>query len=247
MSVGAAPYRRQERSPLQRITLAPEALPATLDAAYAAMRSDLASEPGRWGGWKLGGSNHASRAAFGVSQPYFGALDRKEILHQPDHAPGFALCEMKGEVEIALRIAPDGRGYDAWCVALEMPACPINNLMDLGVRALVADRCAAGALLLGPIQSPPLSDLATARFALLADGVELSAADITALIAPPEVLLVEFLALLARHGIPPRSGDWVATGGITACCTFTSGARVQVQMDGSDVLNFVASFEAADG
>jgi len=39
-------------------------------------------------------------------------------------------------------------------VALEMPSSPITDM--LGVRALVADRCAAGALLLGPPQTGAL-------------------------------------------------------------------------------------------
>ena len=239
------PYQRQTRSPLERVTLDPAAVPATLKAAYAAQRDTLSADPGRWGGWKLGGSNPASRAAFGVTSLYYGALDLSEILRQPETAPGFPLCEMKGEVEIALRITDTG--YDAWCVALEMPACPLDNLMALGVRALVADRCAAGALLLGPVQDGPLPDLTQARFTLSADAVTLSEAGLDALIAPPDTLLADFRALAATHGIRPRPGDWVATGGITACCAFAPGSQVQVRLDQTLMLDFSASFGPAHG
>ena len=246
-------YQRQTRSPLERVTLDPVAVPATLKAAYAAQRDTLNADPARWGGWKLGGSNHASRAAFGVNSLYYGALDTSEILAQPQTAPGFPLCEMKGEVEIALRITETG--YDGWCVALEMPACPLDNLLALGVpvsvRALVADRCAAGALLLGPVQDGPLPDLSPdlsrARFTLSADGVTLSEAGLDALIAPPDTLLADFRALAATHGIRPRPGDWVATGGITACCAFAPGSQVQVRLDQTLMLDFSASFGPAHG
>lgn len=238
-------YQRQTRSPLERVTLDPAAVPATLDAAYAAQRDTLNTGPARWGGWKLGGSNHASRAAFGVNSLYYGALEGTEILHQPQTAPGFALCEMKGEVEIALRLTAGG--YDGWCVALEMPACPLDNLLALGVRALVADRCAAGALLLGPVQDGPLPDLTHRRFSLQADGVTLSEAGPDALIAAPDTLLAEFRALAATHAITPRPGDWVATGGITACCAFAPGSQVQVRLDQTLLLDFQASFGPAHG
>jgi 2-keto-4-pentenoate hydratase len=238
-------YQRTARSPLERFALDPSAVPTTLDAAYAAQRDMLGRDPARWTGWKLGGTNHASRAAFGVNRLYYGALDQSEILHEPQTAPGFALCEMKGEVEIALRLT--ATGYDAWCVALEMPACPLDNLMQLGVRALVADRCAAGALLLGPVQDGPLPDLSQTRFTLNADGVTLSDAGLDALIAAPAALLAAFRALAAGHGITPRKGDWVATGGITACCAFVPGSQVQVRLDQSLILDFTVSFGPAHG
>ena len=236
-----AAYRRQTRSPLDSLTLTAADLADDLDAAYDAMALHLAAEPARWGGWKLGGTNHASRAAFGVTAGYFGALDRSEILDQPAQAPGFALCEMKGEVEIALRLDASGQSYDAWCVALEMPACPISNLLEMGVRALVADRCGAGALVLGPAQSGALPDLTAARFSLRADGVDLSVAGLEALVDTPQALLAEFLDLARSHGIAQQPGDWIATGGITACRGFAPGARVQVLRDDVVELDFIAS------
>ena len=236
-----AAYLRQSRSPLAPVTLSEADLARDLAAAYDAMAVHLAAAPDHWGGWKLGGTNHASRAAFGVTAGYFGALDRGEILDQPTYAPGFALCEMKGEVEIALRLDSAGQGYDAWCVALEMPACPISNLLEMGVRALVADRCGAGALVLGPVQAGALPDLAASRFTLRADGIDLSVADLGALVAPPQALLTEFLQLARSHGITPCPGDWIATGGITACRPFAPGARVQVLLDDVVQLDLIAS------
>lgn len=234
-------YLRQTLSPLAPITLAKADLAPDLATTYRAMAAHLAAFPGPWAGWKLGGTNHASRAAFGVTTGYFGALAQSEILIQPEYAPDFALCEMKGEVEIALRLAADGKSHDAWCIALEMPASPIRDLVDLGVRALVADRCAAGALLLGPVHEGAFGGLSTSRFILRADGEDLSVADMTALVASPEELLAEFLALARETGFAPRPGDWIATGGITACKPFSPGARIQVLLDTQVELDFLAT------
>jgi 2-keto-4-pentenoate hydratase len=239
MTAATAPYLRRDRSPLGARRLAPGELPVSLDAAYAGMAALTAAEPGRWGGWKLGGSNHASRAAFGVDRLYYGAIDCTEILDRPVRAPGFPLAELKGEVEIALRIAPGGVGYDAWCIALEMPSSPLLGLPGIGVAALVADRCAAGALLLGPVREGPLPDLSAARFAQEIDGTLQGESGIDALVAPPADLLADFRALAADHGAPVAAGHWVATGGITPCLPYRPGARVRIFHDGAAVIDTV--------
>lgn len=234
-------YYRQTLRPAQRIVLPATEAPADLETAYRDIRNSLESGEFTCGGWKLGGSNHATQAAFSVSEPYFGALDTSEILSAPTAAPGVPLCEMKGEVEIALRIAPGGQGYDAWAVALEMPASAIENLPEAGVAVLVADRCGAGALLLGPVHAGALPDLSAARLALVVNGTPLSEAGIEALTDTPEALLATFVEMAKGLGFDPEPGEWVATGGITACCPFAPGDRVSVTLDGVAALDFTAT------
>ncbi|NPD21282.1 hypothetical protein [Alterinioella nitratireducens] len=233
-------YARQALHPTGSVHLTPEAVPETLDEAYALSRTSLGGA--EVAGWKLGGTNHTSKAAFGVKELYYGPLQPSEILHRPAIAPGFALAELKGEVEIALRIGPDGSGYDAWCVALELPSSPIANLVEAGVRALVADRCAAGALILGPVQEGALPDtLSCERFYMAVDGHDLARAGYEALVADPAQLLADFLALAVRHGDDPRHGQWVATGGITPCRDFAAEGRVTVRMGDTEMIDFRAA------
>jgi 2-keto-4-pentenoate hydratase len=239
-------YFRQERSPLSAITLGGDTTPATLADAYAGMAVEIAREPVRWGAWKLGGTNYGGQAAFNVTRGYFGAIDRSEILLEPAIAPGFPLFEIKGEVEVALRIAADGQSFDAWCVCLEMPSSPITNLLEAGVNALVADRCAAGALLLGaekPVSS--LSETENAHFTLEIDGEAASVGTLADLVASPAACLDDFLALAAETGFAPKAGDWVATGGITKCIAFKPGAQVRVLFNEEAVLDFTASLTGA--
>lgn len=223
-------YLRRDRPPPAMVRLSPERLPADLDETYRAMAQMTAEEPARWGAWKLGGTNAGSRAAFKVDRLYYGAIAADEILDQPVAAPGVGLAELKGEAEIALRIAADGQGWDAWAVALEMPASPIEDLVRLGVRALVADRCAAGALILGPVQQGPLPD-SRSYLTQTVGGHEQARGRINDLTAPPAELFDEFLALARGHGAPLAPGQWVATGGVTPCICYAEGDRVVVSLD----------------
>lgn len=236
--MSAAPYLRRERTPLAPVTPAPEAVFASLDDAYRAINAQALARPGLWRGYKLGGTNHASRAAFGVSRGYYGGIEPGEIHHQPDRAPRYPMAEIKGEVEIALRLGPGGTGYDAWCVALEMPSSPLTNLPQAGVAALVADRCATGALVLGRVHQGALPDLGAARFALVQDGRACDSAGLDRLVDHPAALLDDFLALARGHGLRPAAGDWIATGGITACCALRDGGRVALMLDGATELAF---------
>lgn len=239
-------YLRRERSPLTAVTVSPDDAPASLDAAYAAIAAQTGRTPDVWRAWKLGGSNHASRAAFGVDRLYYGAIHEDEILTTPDRAPGFDLIGLQGEVEIALRLGADGATPDAWCVALEMPASPVTNLPGAGVAVLVADRCAAGALLLGPAQPmDTLSTMASATFSLQADGETIATGSWQDLVAPPSACLADFIELAAGHGIAPRPGDWVATGGITPCKPLPEGARVAVLANDSIALDFLVTRSTA--
>lgn len=228
------PYLRLDRPDPEPLQLIPADLPADLDGTYTGLARLTAAEPTRWGAWKLGGTNAGSRAAFRVDRLYYGAIAQNEILHTstvcPLAAPGVPLAELKGEVEIALRISADGRGWDAWCVALEMPASPIMGLVDLGVVALVADRCAAGALVLGPAQEGPLPG-PQARLRQDIDGTPAGEGTVALLTAPPTDLLAEFLEMARAHGAPVAPGQWVATGGITPCLSYRPGQHILVRLD----------------
>ena len=229
----SGPYLRRGKAGLDPVDLGQGDLFDGLDGAYAGL-ADLSAAA-----WKLGGTNHASKAAFGVDELYYGAIFADEILREPAVAPGWPLVELKGEVEIALRVA-DG-GYDAWCVALEMPSSPIANLLDCGVRALAADRCAAGALLLGPVTVGDLPDLTRARFTLEMDGAVLDVAGLDQLTDTPEQHFADFMVMAKGHGAAPKPGDWVATGGITRCADFREGGQVRVILDDQCVIDTLIS------
>lgn len=236
-------YIRKVLTPAERFVLSDDRKSFDLSAAYAGLKQVSADQGYKWSGWKLGGTNFGTQAAFNVQKLYFGPLHETEIFDQPTVAPKLPLCQVQGEVEIALRVNADKTGYDAWCVALEMPASAVENLPGAGVEALIADRCGAGALLLGPAYDGELPDLSAAVFRIVQDGQTLSESGIETLVGTPASILSDFIGELALHGYDLNAGDWVATGGITKCCPLDLGAVVSIQRDDVEELKFTVGIE----
>lgn len=240
---GPIPYVRKEKRPVEALTITLENAPISLEDAYADVARALTTSGWAIGGWKIGGSNHITSDVFGVDVPYYGALLNEEILLTSEGrpCPGFPLMEWKGEVEFALRLAADGQGYDAWCIALEMPSSPLTNLPAAGVAALVADRCGAGALLLGTVQEGMLPDLEGRSLCLVVDGKEIDCADVGALTAHPADILTQTVDLMNAQGSSPEPGQWFATGGVTLCHSLPPKGHVIATLSGTSMLNVTLS------
>lgn len=249
-------YVRKELTPLSPVTLTNEQVPADLDEAYRLLFDAVRGDEHFGAAWKLGGTTAVTRRIFKVEKLYFGPLHASEILVSPPVAPGRRLHEVKGEAEIALRIAPTaaaviaageaaiaaapaGALFDAWSVALELPSSPITNLVDAGVNALVADRCASGSLVLGPATAYDGShDWSGGKLRTEQDGVTIAEGGLEALVAAPDVCGRDFLIEAVRHGFTPKPGQWISTGGITPCVGLTPGAAVVVFHDDEPVIRF---------
>jgi 2-keto-4-pentenoate hydratase len=238
-------YGRREITPITGFYLDVNSIPKTLTDAYTSVRELVSGDPAFGSAWKLGGTTATTRATFGVALPYFGILHASEVMEAPSVAPGLPLIELKAEAEIALRLSniidhltdisvlentEPWSLFDAWCWSLELPSSPIRNLVECGVTALIADRCAAGALVLGAPRSRSIVEAGwdTKVLRLVEDGREIASGGISALIDPPELAAKSFLEQALIHGFKPRSGQWVATGGLTPCVNLKEGAWVSV-------------------
>lgn len=204
-------------------------LPPDLDAVYAGVAAEVARSGRDVAAYKMGGSTATTRAAFGVTSPYFGPLYAGEVFGNGDTIQ-LRLAEHKAEPEIAMRVDATGAGIDAWALAVEFPSCPIENLMELGVRALIADRCAAGALVVGEPRA--LFDLPAQGTVRLSHGNDtLTTGALGALDAPPLDIAQACLADLAARGFPARPGQWIATGGLGPCVQVPSKATLHIVSD----------------
>jgi 2-keto-4-pentenoate hydratase len=225
-------YVRTTLNPVTPLRLESSQVFTTLSDAYRAVREHNASA--EFGAaWKLGGTTEFTRRLFAVDDVYFGALHQAEIAPPGGTVPPHPLAELKGEVEVALRIAQDTLSFDAWCIALEMPASPITNLAEVGVKALIADRCAAGCLVLAPAR--PLADLGTEPdFPVWVEhaGKTLCEGHTKNLLLSPVAAAQRFLELARAHGFVVRPGQWVSTGGLTPCVPFEAGRQLKIFADG---------------
>jgi 2-keto-4-pentenoate hydratase len=252
------PYVRREMTPLAAVQLTQAELPSTPEAAYALVREAIADDSAYGAAWKLGGTTATTQRIFSVDKLYFGVLHQSELAVRPNIAPGFPTHELKGEAEIALRLAPTVDAlldagsdairmaqpsslFDGWCIALEMPSSPISNLVEMGVVALIADRCAAGFLALGEIYTlEEMSSWDSAEIRIAKNGLQLTSGGAGALLAPPHECARAFLIEALEQNHRPCAGQWVSTGGATSCVSFEPGARIDVFYGQSLELSFTA-------
>ncbi|UWZ86129.1 hypothetical protein [Occallatibacter riparius] len=229
-------------------------LPATVAAAYDMAAATLGYLGTRAAGWKLGATTTATRRMFATEEIYFGALVAGEIWNsaQPGLPP--APPFLRGEAEIAFRLkvdirceesevalqASDSGLFDAWVPAIEAPYSCVANLAEAGLRALLMDRCAAGALYLGQprprIDDPAIEEM----LEIEADGVSVAqGAANTSLIMSPVEAARGFLKVAAAQGVNVQRGQWISTGGITPCVTLPFGKPLQLNLGGKQALKFV--------
>ncbi|WP_298982872.1 hypothetical protein [uncultured Roseibium sp.] len=258
MSQKQTTYVRRELSPVEGVHLTQESLPADLASAYASMRKVIENEDDFGAAWKLGGTTAATQKIFNVHKLYFGVLHQKELAVQPDVAPSFPTYELKGEAEIALRLAPSvdallDQGadavrsaplealFDGWCVALELPSSPVVNLVEMGVVALVADRCAAGYLALGPCRDlAEMTSWDSTQIRVEQNSQQITEGSASNLLSSADDCARSFLLEALEQGFRPRAGQWVSTGGATPCVPFEQGARIDVYYGQSQELSFTA-------
>lgn len=178
--------------------------------------------------WKLGGTNAATRAVFNVEGPYFGPLRADEVfessatLNQADYpAPLLAEPEIAVAFERDFPAMAERRRLEdiantiAWVApSIELPASVLNHPPSAGVHWLVADRCAAGALVVGPkMPAGDLDTLEQADISIMMDGHHIRAEQNT-LIGGVLGTLQDMLAVFGDHNIALPKGVIIATGGL---------------------------------
>jgi len=185
-----------------------------LPGAYSGVLNLATASPQQIGAWKLGGTTPLTQKIFNVTELYFGPIYNAEIF-EAGAALTLPLTECKVELEIACRIQGD--------------------LPGRGVTSLVADRCAAGALILGTPQ--PIETIANAPasgISLTSNGQTLTTGGTDGLTDTPLNIARRFLTIARAHGFAPQSGQWIATGGMTPC--------VEVPRQGQYAINGGPSF-----
>ena len=232
------------RAARARRPFAPGELPGDAGAAYRVAAVTL---DGRAvAAWKLGATTAGTRATFATETIYFGALVAGEVWHVGDPAlvPPPVL---RGEAEIAVRLGRDVAAgedvsavadaalFDAWAPALECPYSAIENIPEAGLTALLADRCAAGALFVGAVRDGIDAAAMDGELAIVVDGAVAAAARPgAALLMPPLAAARGFLVEAARQGVALGAGQWISTGGVTACIALPPDRPVALRFAGVD-------------
>lgn len=227
-------------------------LPVDVSAAYAVAATTLARTQRPASAWKLGATTAGTRVNFSTETIYFGGLMKHEVWYAGESPPHVVPPVWQAEAEIAFRLArdipaseaaggaigcSDDTLFDAWTPALEAPYSCIENVADAGLRALLSDRCASGALFLGPPREDVASAAIDSEIAILIGGqVAASGSAAAALLMSPIIAARGFLEQAGRHGFALTRGQWVSTGGITPCIRLPAdGTAIGLAVEGSEV------------
>lgn len=233
-------------------------LPADLGGSYRTAMGGVSLTGRPVAAWKLGASSAGTRLVFGTDEIYFGPLVDAEVWRasaSPAHRPPPVF---RAEAEIAFRLAADlppgsarssdpSDHFDAWAPALEAPYSAVENLPQAGLRALLADRCAAGALFLGRERPNIFDSDIDSELAICAGGEVLAASRARdGLVMAPLAAAMAFLDQAKVHGVPLKRGQWVATGGITSCVDLPlDGRAITLRLNGD--IEFTLDLDLAEG
>lgn len=234
----------------RRRTAATQDLPSNIAAAYGVAAATLICMARPVGAWKLGATTAGTRKTFSTDTIYFGGLLEDEMWCVADGAAPPAPLILRGEAEIAFRLARDiaadasatalfgepAKLFDAWAPVIEAPYSCIENIPDAGLGALLADRCAAGALYMGALRTNIADAAIGATIEICIDGRSAASGDAkTSLLMPPVEAAMGFLAIAAQYGVSVKRGQWISTGGITPCIDLPFDQPIGLRFGGKDI------------
>ena len=200
----------------------------SLDDAYCVQKEGLKSRSDI-SAWKLGGSTDLTRKLFKTESVYYGAIESKFVFNASDVVLPKFIEHPVGELEITfklsrevenlaqfdLRSEPIDTFIESVLPSIEMPWSQFP-LPEAGLNVLVADSCAAGLLILGEEYSWN-GDTAIQLPCQLNGNECLVEGNVNNIVMTPSGALREFLLLAKQHQLSLRQGQYVATGGCTAC------------------------------
>jgi 2-keto-4-pentenoate hydratase len=179
--------------------------------------------------WKLGGTNQNTRAAFQTNDAYWGGLHPSEIL-EPNCSLNFNdLIAPLAEPEIVLvfardicptplrRRSSDLFGLLAWVsVAIEIPDSVLAVPKVAGLLSLIADRCGAGRLLVGPQLEPAkLFELEASTVEFTASNGQINRGHGNWILGGVMSSITTAIHEMGRFGISIPAGTLISVGGLT--------------------------------
>jgi len=217
-----------------------------IGAAYAVQSAWVAAQLAagdRLAGRKIGLTNRAVQAQFGVDQPDFGFLLASMDCPQGQPVDAGRLLQPRIEAEIAfvlardLDIADPGPGdvlaaTGAVAAALEIVDSRVAD-WDISIVDTVADNASSGLFTLSDERRPPGGlDLAACPMRLCRGAEEVSIGTGAASLGHPAAA-VAWLARTARsYGVPLRAGEIILSGSLGPIVPVARGDRFTAEIGG---------------
>lgn len=231
----------------------PEQIPKSLQEAYQIQKENRKKVSKNVGAWKLGGTTELTQNLFETKSVYYGPISRdwvfiaEEKIHLSPQ-----IKDPKGELEMSFKLSKDvsnlkrdnlekgllEKYIKAMAPSIELPWSPFS-LPESGLKVLVADHCAAGALILGeevPFKNESLKN--TSQVTLKTEEKILSKGQLGNILGGPLEALREFLLLSMDHKLPLSENQWIATGGASPCVPLPLKKKISVSFEGFKTFDF---------
>jgi 2-keto-4-pentenoate hydratase len=222
------------------LPLFPEAVPDTLDAAYAIQRCAIEGWDDAIAGWKVGRLDARLSERYGVDR-FIGPVFARDVVHVED-----------GRTSV-FRLIPDGSGafeaelvafasadqpphVAAWTragaaelvgaihIGIELAGSPVTGMGALPTTASIAAFGNNAGQIVGPLTTlmpGPMLDDVTVTSSV--DGSEVRTAEASALPGGPMAAMAFALEQLHAFGMPLRKGQFVSTGAVTGVHEVAAG------------------------
>jgi 2-keto-4-pentenoate hydratase len=225
--------------------------PDSLQHAYQIQTGNCA-RLGTIGGWKLGGTNLSTRIAFSTVELYCGPIFTDSIFNVADKIVlPENVCSPVGELEVCFRLNEGVQGHrfqdcspqqalnfvTSMHLGIEMPWTAFS-FPDEGLKALIADCCASGPLILSNAIGIP--EVFTDNPVVL--GIrsgELSRGSTADIIGGPLEALSNFFELSTRLNLDISAGQFIATGGCCPCVPLPFGETISANFGSLGEFEFI--------
>jgi 2-keto-4-pentenoate hydratase len=213
-----------------KLTELPEAeRPRTIADAYCQQHMATALWDDEVAGWKVGATSIEVQRLFGVTEPLFGPVFRRDTATSPASLPASAFQHRMLESEFSFHfgtdLPPRARRYtraeildavESVSPSIEIISPRFDRLMVQDVLQLQADWCADGGAVLGPAcQRWRERDLVDQAVGFSIAGIRRQKGTGALVLGSPLTVLEWFVDALAAQGLGLRAGQFVMTGTMT--------------------------------
>ena len=191
-------------------------------------------------GRKVGLTNKAMQAVFGIDTPIYGTIFDDTTVRDNGRIKSSDLIHPKAEPELAFRLKSPLRGpgltmqdvvvaTDYVFPALEIVDCRIEG-WRIKEQDIIADNGVAARVVVGSTRlSPGAFNLSTEEVVLYRNGEEFERAQASAVLGNPARSVAWCANKLAEFGQGLRAGEFVMTGTITTAIDVRAGDTVRAE------------------
>ena len=191
--------------------------------------------------WKIGGANPWSRNVFKNTESFFGPLGQNEVHFGDNAIPLNRLNAPLAEPEIMLELAVPDRSdqqisFSRMGIGFEIPASVLPEALKPSLFGQIVDRAGAGALWIAGVEEfnkAALEQEFTSEASLNSSQIVQGGSH--NLVGGPLGAADEFLRLALRYGVSLKSGQWIATGGLSPAVPVGPDDVVRVKARSWDV------------